>query len=132
MIVLSVYCPNYQSSICSTQVLSLAMLLCHSQLLCDTGLVCVNTTSYVADTADGCISSTIVLTSIYASTDYFGYCLPADTTTTDWNALHAIVNTPAVSPYRCAWLKMHQFTCGRLYVHPWVNGLNQPPVRLHV
>lgn len=66
----------------------------------------MNTTSYVANTADGCVRATTVLQSTYNSTDYFGYCLPVDTASTNWDALHATVNTPSVSMYLCSWLHL--------------------------
>ncbi|KAL0048031.1 hypothetical protein WJX82_006092 [Trebouxia sp. C0006] len=55
------------------------------------GSVCVNGTTYIASSDSDCAS----LTSAYNSTDYLGYCLPSDTSSSAWTALHAAVNKPA-------------------------------------
>ncbi|KAA6417820.1 MAG: solute carrier family 44 member 2 [Trebouxia sp. A1-2] len=55
------------------------------------GYVCVNGTTYIASSDTDCTS----LTSAYNSTDYLGYCLPSDTTSSAWTALRAAVNKPA-------------------------------------
>ena len=98
--------PTYQYALQNTfytQVACLATLLCHCQFLePGAGSICVNTTSYIASTADGCIWSTTVLYSTYNSIDYFGYCLPSDTTSAAWDVLHATIDRPAVSLYVCS------------------------------
>lgn len=76
----------------STQLMSCYIVLMLLTPSIAAGSVCVNGTTYVASTAAGCTS----LVSAYNSTDYLGYCLPSDTASSTWTALHATVNKPAV------------------------------------
>ena len=75
--------------------------VCHQHclrcVLSYAGSVCVNETNYVASTADGCIRATVVLPASYNSTDYLGYCLPLDTSSSAWQTLYSAANQPAVS-----------------------------------
>ena len=78
--------------------LSIMLMSCSRVLMLVTcmipaGTVCVNSTTYVASAAAGCT----LLISAYNSTDYLGYCLPTDTASSAWTALHATVNKPAVN-----------------------------------
>ena len=75
----------------------LPMPLSENIMLTAAESVCVNATNFVASTADDCVRSTTVLISAYNSTDYLGYCLPSDTTSSRWHLLHTSVNKPPVS-----------------------------------
>ena len=92
---------------------------------CGAGSICVNETSYVASTAQGCIRSTTVLYSTYDSIDYFGYCLPTDTTSAAWQALHATIDRPAVSLHAISQLTV-ALTCGLsvyVFIVDWYPGM---------